>query len=167
MPSGVSDHEITVRTALRPGDAGKIIALHGLVYADEHGFDHTFEAYIAEPLAHFITRNSPRERIWIADRRGDVAGSIALVDEGRGAGQLRWFILDRDARGKGLGATLLENLIAFAAEQRYERIMLWTLDILPAALRLYTGRGFVPKEERASRLWGRDLTEMRFELELA
>ncbi len=166
MPRGKQDHAITFRTILNPGDAGAVIALHGVEYAREHGFDHTFEAYVAGPLSRFIMNSNPREQIWIAERGGRLIGSIALVESDAAAGQLRWFLLKEEERGAGLGARMLDELIAFAREKGYARITLWTLDILPAALRLYRSRGFAFREDRTARLWGRDLVEQRYELEL-
>jgi hypothetical protein len=48
----VSD-TVTIRTGLRPGDLGEVVRLHGGLYAQECGFDPTFEAYVAAPMAEF------------------------------------------------------------------------------------------------------------------
>ena len=92
-----------MRTALQPGDVGAIVAMHGLVYAEEYGFDTTFEAYVAGPLAEFVLRGSPRERIWIEERDGGVGGCVAIVEAGPGAAPLRWFLVHPLARGTGPG----------------------------------------------------------------
>jgi hypothetical protein len=54
--------------------------LHGTIYAAEHGWDHTFEAYVAGPLGAFGLRKNPRERIWLAEEENEVYGSIAIVE---------------------------------------------------------------------------------------
>ena len=54
------ENEITIRTDLRPGDFGAVISLHGILHGREFGFDATFEAYVAAPLAEFVQRASPR-----------------------------------------------------------------------------------------------------------
>lgn len=40
---------IPLRTNLEPGDLGTVVGLHGAVYAEEHGFDHTSETYWRPP----------------------------------------------------------------------------------------------------------------------
>src|SRR2546423_4368740 len=104
----------TLRTDLRPGDLGTIVYLHGVIYAREYGFDPTFEAYVAGPLAEFVRRASPRERLWIAERDGRLIGSVAVVAASPQTAQLRWFLVDPCARGAGLGKRLLREAIAFA-----------------------------------------------------
>lgn len=89
---------IGLRHALRPGDVGAVVSMHGLLYAREYGFDSTFEAYVASPLAEFVMRGSSRERLWLAERDGTVVGSIAIVDESEQVGQLRWFLVAPEAR---------------------------------------------------------------------
>ena len=58
----------TVRTNLVPGDLGSLVRLHGGLYAREYGFDVTFEAYVAAPLAQFVCCRTERDRLWIAER---------------------------------------------------------------------------------------------------
>ena len=64
---------VEIRQDLRPGDIGTIIYLHGVLYAKEYGFDHTFEPYVAKPLAEFVKSQTARERIWIAEHVGKIA----------------------------------------------------------------------------------------------
>ncbi|MCK6461306.1 MAG: GNAT family N-acetyltransferase [Planctomycetes bacterium] len=157
---------ITVRTDLRPGDVGEIVRLHGVLYAREHGFDPTFEAYVAEPLARFAISGSPRERLWIAEREGRIVGSIAIVETSPGTAQLRWFLVDPEARGQGLGGRLLDEAIAFSRERSYRTIVLWTVSALAAAARLYVAKGFARTERKPGRLWGADVVEEKYERRL-
>ena len=104
---------VTIVTTLQPGDIGEIVRLHGVLYAAEQGWDHTFEAYVAGPLAEFALAASDRERIWIARLGGRIVGCIAIVSGGDLVAQLRWFLVDSSVRGSGLGRTLLEDAVAF------------------------------------------------------
>jgi GNAT superfamily N-acetyltransferase len=158
---------IPIRTTLTPGDVGAIVRMHGLVYSREHGFDATFEAYVAAPLAEFARHRSLRERIWIAEGGAGIAGVVAIVDAGDGVAQLRWFLVDPAARGLGLGTALLSHAVAFARESGYTSIILWTVRALEAAARLYRAEGFRLVEERPGRHWGLDVIEERYELELS
>lgn len=54
---------LRIRTDLKPGDIGYLTYLHGVLYASEYGWDNTFEAYVAGPLAEFAKAHSNRERI--------------------------------------------------------------------------------------------------------
>jgi ribosomal protein S18 acetylase RimI-like enzyme len=156
-----------MRTGLQPGDFGAIVALHGVLYAAEYGFDSTFEAYVAEPLAAFVLRGSPRERVWVEERDGRIVGCVAIVTAGERTAQLRWFLVDPSARGGGLGRRLLESGIGFAREAGYERIVLWTVAGLEAALHLYRRAGFERVEAAPLRRWGVEVVEEKYELALA
>jgi GNAT superfamily N-acetyltransferase len=106
LPQGIA-----VRTTLVPGDLGAVVRLHGLLYAREHGFDVTFEAYVAGPLAEFVRRRTDRDRLWIAERGEDIVGSVALGGTSEDEAQLRWFLVDPSARGQGLGTRLLRAAV--------------------------------------------------------
>src|SRR5439155_5242606 len=101
--------DLTLRHDLRPGDLGAIVYLHGTVYARENGFDRTFEAYVAGPLAEFVRTRGDRDRLWIAERGGRLVGCIAIVSVSETEAQLRWYLVDPSARGLGLGKRLLHE----------------------------------------------------------
>ncbi len=165
--ASVGERPAVLRTDLRPGDLGEIVRLHGVVYAREHGFDPTFEAYVAEPLARFAISASPRERLWIAERGGAIVGCVAIVGASPLVAQLRWFLVDPSARGSGLGTRLLEEAIAFSRSCGYRSIILWTVSALAAAARLYRAKGFQRTEEKPIRQWGADVVEEKYELTLS
>lgn len=161
-----SEGAVTLRTELKPGDIGTIIYLHGILYAHEYGFDHTFEAYVATPLAQFVRTPSAGERIWIAEQDRRIVGCIAIVGVSTQVAQLRWFLVDPRARGMGLGKKLLNEAIAFCHTCGYRSIILWTVSTLAAAIHLYLEAGFVKVEEKPGRQWGVDLIEEKYELVL-
>jgi GNAT superfamily N-acetyltransferase len=155
-----------MRTALQPGDFGAIVAMHGVLYAEEYGFDATFEAYVAEPMAAFVRRASPRERIWVEDGDGRIVGSIAIVEADARTAQLRWFLVHPSARGSGLGGRLIGEAVGFSRDAGYDRIVLWTVAGLDAALHLYRRAGFARVESAPARRWGVDVVEERYEMAL-
>jgi N-acetylglutamate synthase-like GNAT family acetyltransferase len=157
---------ITLRTTLQPGDIGTIVYLHGILYAREYGFDHMFEAYVAGPLSEFAHSGSEGERLWIAERDGQIVGCIAIVTASAEVAQLRWFLVHPDARGAGLGRRLLDAAVAFSREQGYQQIILWTVSALEAAAHLYRGGGFRKVEEKPAHEWGTDVVEEKYQMEL-
>ena len=162
-----SDKPITIRTDLRPGDIGQIIYWHGVLYGREHGLDYTLEAYVAESLAEFVLNHGEdRQRLWIASRNSTVVGSVGVVPREGGAAQLRWFWVHPECRRQGLGHRLLELALGFARKQGFSRLHLWTFSELEDASRLYREAGFVRTKERTQRIWGRRLTEERYDLVL-
>lgn len=165
MPSNLPG-QVTLRTEIQPGDLGWIVHRHGVVYAHEHGFDRTFEAYVAGPLADCVRGGSPRERIWLAERGGRIVGCVAIVAASSETAQLRWFLVEPEARGAGIGRRLLGEAVAFAAAQGYGSVVLWTVSALDAAARLYLEAGFRKVEERPGRCWGVEVVEERYDLPL-
>jgi GNAT superfamily N-acetyltransferase len=157
---------VSVRFDLRPGDVGAVVGLHGVLYARECGFDPTFEAYVAAPLAEFVRTGSPRERLWLAERGGTVVGCVAIVAAAPGSAQLRWFLVDPSARGWGLGKRLLGEAISFARQAGYRDVILWTVSALTAAAHLYRSVGFRKIEEKPGRMWGVDVVEEKYTLTL-
>jgi GNAT superfamily N-acetyltransferase len=158
---------VTLRTELKPGDIGYVIYLHGILYAREYGFDHTFEAYVAGPLSEFARAASARERLWIAEREGRIVGCIAIVACSPQVAQLRWFLVDPSSRGTGVGKRLLTEAVAFCKSCGYRSIILWTVSALVAAAHLYRLAGFRKCEEKSGKMWGVEVVEERYELTLS
>jgi len=157
---------IVIRTELKPGDIGSLIYLHGVLYAKEHGWDHTFEAYVAGPLAEFAKSHAPRGRIWIVEESENLAGSIAIVEVSKEEAQLRWLLLHPKLRGQGIGRMLMKEAVNFCSAQGYTIVFLWTVSALTAAAKLYAEFGFHISEETISKIWGTTVTEQRYELRL-
>jgi GNAT superfamily N-acetyltransferase len=166
QPGSNDPAAITLRTELRSGDIGTIVYLHGVIYAQERGFDPTFQAYVGGPLAEFVKACSARERLWIAECDGRLIGCIAIVAASETTAQLRWFLVDPAARRQGLGKRLLAEAVAFCRESGYANIILWTESALTVAARLYLAAGFRKTEEKPGRVWGVDLVEEKYELRL-
>ncbi|CAM5183314.1 MarR family transcriptional regulator [Bosea thiooxidans] len=153
--------------AHRAGDIGWVVAAHGRLYAEEYGWDESFEALVAEIAAKFLRDFKPgRERCFIAELDGTPAGSAFVVAADEETAQLRLVLVEARARGLGLGKALVREAIGFARAAGYRRMVLWTNDILHAARAIYIAEGFRLVGEERHRSFGRDLVGQNWELVL-
>jgi DNA-binding MarR family transcriptional regulator/GNAT superfamily N-acetyltransferase len=162
-----SDGEALVLRPHRPGDIGWVIHCHGALYAQEYGWDETFEALVAEIAAQFIKNfDARRERCWIAERNGEPVGTVFLVKYTDEVAKLRLLLVEPHARGLGVGRHLVEECIRFARLAGYRKITLWTQSILTAARNIYRRAGFRLVKEEPQRAFGAELVSETWELEL-
>jgi GNAT superfamily N-acetyltransferase len=159
--------ELSIRTDLRPGDLGFVIYRHGTLYSQEYGYSVQFENYVAKGLCEFYEKYDPtRNRVWISEHNGRRIGFLLLMDRGEAA-QLRYFLIEPEYRGIGLGSKLLNLYMDFLHECGYKTSYLWTTHELYAAASLYKRLGFQLTEEKASSAFGKPLIEQRYDLTLS
>ena len=151
----------------RPGDMGWIVHRHGALYAQEFGWDESFEALVAEIAARFIEKyDAKRERCWLAEQEGEILGSVLLVKQSPTIAKLRLLLVEPEARGLGVGARLVDECIRFARLAGYRKVTLWTQSILVPARRIYERAGFRRMREEPHRSFGHDLVGEHWELKL-
>ncbi len=141
--------------------------MHGVLYAREYDLDWTFEGYVAAGLAAFAsTFNPDTDRLWIAENAAGIVGTIAIAGRADRTAQLRWFLVQPEARGQGVGRRLMNEALAFCRERGFRVVFLWTIRGLPVSAHLYRDAGFELREEKTHELWGAVRTEQRYDLEL-
>jgi peptidyl-dipeptidase Dcp len=180
MNNKISLEDISIRTELQPGDIGYVTYLHGLLYSREYNFGIQFESYVAKGLIEFKEQYDPkRNRVWVcerqrsspADTRSSPAGNnkmigfLLLMDRGDSA-QLRYFLIEPEYRGIGLGSKLMNLYMDFLRECGYRKSYLWTTHELHTAISLYKRFGFQLTEEMESTSFGKPLMEQRYDLVL-
>jgi len=160
---------ITIR-GQKAGDLGWIFQRHAVVYGEEFSYNEIFESYVCDGLAPFMKNyNHEMDRLWIGEMVGRRVGSVAVHhDENRaGWAKLRWFLVENEARRRGLGTKLLDTAVTFCKKAGYKGIYLWTVSDLDAARRLYERIGFTLAEEKTKTCaWAPWAHEQRWELRL-
>lgn len=151
----------------RPGDIGWVISSQAQAYAEEYGWDISYEALVAEICAQFIRNyDASREHCWIAEAGGERLGSVFLVNGGDDVAKLRLLLVEKKARGLGVGRALVEQCIRGARERGYKEMTLWTQSILVAARGIYQAVGFRRVKEEPHHSFGVDLVGETWELNL-
>ncbi len=154
--------QVEIVAGYRPALVARVTEMHALYYAREAGFGRRFETVVAGGLAAFCDHlDRPVNGIWAALKDQRIVGAIAIDGEdlGPGIAHLRWFIIDDEMRGTGVGRRLLETALAFSDAQRFAETHLWTFAGLHAARHLYEKNGFVLAEERFGSQWGQEVLE--------
>lgn len=126
-----------------PGDWGWIIHRHGVIYSTEFGWTQNFEGLVAEVIGRYILGfNVEKERCWVAEKDGQILGSVFVAQKSPETAQLRMLYVEKAARGLGLGRRLVSECIEFSKLAGYHRLSLWTNDVLTPARKLYEDFGF-------------------------
>lgn len=161
----ISIDHITIRTEIRPGDLGYVIHRHGALYAKEYNYGVGFEMYVARGLAEFYQSYDPeKDRVWICEHDHKMIGFLLLMHRENSTAQLRYFYLEEEYRGIGLGKKLMELYMEFYTSCGYTSSYLWTTDDLHPAISLYTRHGFTLAEEVETASFGRKLRERKYVL---
>lgn len=151
----------------RPGDMGWVTSAHAALYAQEYGWDVTFEALVARVTADFIDNfDAKKERCWIAELDGERVGSVFVVKKTDEIAKLRLLIIDPKARGLGLGKRLVDECLIFARSAGYKSMTLWTQSNLYAARSIYARAGFKLTAEEKNHSFGVDLVSETWDIEL-
>ena len=154
-------------TGYYPGVVGKITELHAVYYHQHWGFDVSFETQVGKELSIFISEfDEDRDGLWVATVDGKFAGAVAIdgqhaLTEGA---RLRWFIVEPEIQGAGVGQRLISRAVQFCKDKKYAKIFLWTFEGLDAARRLYERHNFQLCETHEIDQWGQRIIEQKFEL---
>jgi DNA-binding MarR family transcriptional regulator/N-acetylglutamate synthase-like GNAT family acetyltransferase len=164
---GAEDPPVVVLRAPVSGDYGWVVQRHGELYAQEYGWDETFEALVARIVSDYVDQHdAKRDAAWIAEVNGQRVGCIFCMKKEHNVAQLRILLVEPGARGMGVGSRLVEECIRFAKRVGYKQLVLWTNDVLADARRIYERTGFRLVEEEKHHSFGHDLTGQNWLLDL-
>jgi ribosomal protein S18 acetylase RimI-like enzyme len=146
--------DVVIRRELRRDDLDAIIELHDRVYRDEYGAGEDWVGAIRYAIEGAVRRGWPRDRalgsVWLVDHKRVLNGSLALVLERPRVGNLDWFVLAPEVRGRGIGRHLVSELLADARSREMRTLKIRTFSALTAAARIYRDAGFRVVWERPS-----------------
>ena len=126
-----------------------------------------FEGVCAQIVADFVNKyDESRERCWIAEIDGENVGAVMLADDGDGVARVRLLLVEPKARGLGIGARLVDELVRFARGAGYRKITLWTHSVLTAARHIYQEAGFKLMRSEEHQSWGQPVVSEHWDLEL-
>jgi DNA-binding MarR family transcriptional regulator/N-acetylglutamate synthase-like GNAT family acetyltransferase len=153
--------------APRPGDFGWIVKRNAELYAQDYGWVAPFEGVCAQIVADFVNKfDESRERCWIAESDGENVGAVMLANDGDGVARVRLLLVEPKARGLGIGAQLIDELVRFARAAGYRKITLWTHSVLTAARHIYQKAGFKLMRSEEHQSWGQPVVSEHWDLEL-
>lgn len=105
----------------------------GTAYADK-ALDHMFEAY-----------QKPRAAYFVVEQNNEIIGGAGVAPLENYDGNIcelqKMYFLPQ-ARGRGIGAQMMQFCLAKAREHRFEKIYLETMEYMTHAQKLYKQSGF-------------------------
>ena len=155
-----------IRCDLRPGDLGRLIALHGTAYEQLDGFGIRFEAYVARTIAEYALDNDANGRIWFAERGQRLIGCAAIVRRDNKRGQLRWVVVEPSERGTGIGKKLVNAALSYCHDIGCDCVYLETTIGLSESQALYEKLGFTVTSETVEELWAGSAPMIVMQLDL-
>lgn len=158
--------EIAIRT-YRPGDPSLVCYFQYKLYEEQYHFNGLYEKEMLGGMAELYD-DPEGSQMWIAELDGTIVGDIAVIKRGSECAQIRWFGVDLELQGQGLGTKLLKTALHFCREKGYVHLMLSTLDLLKPARHLYRKFGFQKTGSKAFNEWdkSRDIRQEVWECEL-
>lgn len=130
----------TIASATDPRVAEARVLL--LEYSDSLGIDLSYQNFDQE-LAEFPgIYLPPRGALLLADRDGELAGSVAMRELEADVSEMKRLYVRPDFRGLGIGYELATTVIGVAKRAGYRCMRLDTLPDMSDAQRLYRSLGF-------------------------
>lgn len=151
-----------------PEDTEYVISRHRILYQEEYQLTSVFGDYVAKGVRHFAKHfDKASECMLIAEIEKKPAGSIVIAKSNNCTAQLRYFLLEPEIRGRGLGQQLVKMALEFCRENGYGHVFLETISSLKAARHIYSSHGFTLTSSHENTSWGNNVLEERWDLDLS
>jgi peptidyl-dipeptidase Dcp len=158
---------ISITTALQPGDLAYVVYSQAKLYSNEYDYGIPFESYALAGMHEFYENYNPAmDRVWVCKDGDKIIGFLLLMHRENNAAQLRYFYIEPEYRGIGLGKKMLQLYMDFLTEKGYRSSYLWTTHELDSAISLYKRHGFTLTQQKQSMAFGKLLNEQRYDLSL-
>lgn len=157
--------DLYIRTEFKPAtDVPIVVEMHDRIYRQEYQFGPEFVLYVEKSLAEFVAQyDSTKDAVWMCEHNERVVATLFLMNRGSAA-QLRYFLMEKDYRGLGLGKKLMTAYLDCLRERGYKSSYLWTTTGLPESAHLYMKYGFTITEQHPFAAFGKPLIEQRYDL---
>lgn len=148
-------------------DIDYVISRHSTLYEDEYGLTPIFSDYVDKGVHHFAEHyDMTCECMLIAEMDKKTLGSIVVAKSDASTAQLRYFLIEPDLRGRGLGHKLVKLALDFCREKGYQHVFLETISSLKTARHIYESHGFTLTSSHKNITWGENILEERWDLDL-
>ncbi|WP_054929628.1 bifunctional helix-turn-helix transcriptional regulator/GNAT family N-acetyltransferase [Paraburkholderia caribensis] len=157
-------HSIVTLRAPRAGEYGWLISRQAQLFTHGYGWDHTFEALLAQQAARFAqSHDTQREICWVAEQDGLIVGSALVAAISEMQASVRMLYVEPDVRRLGIGTQLINECLRFATSAGYRTLSIESESSLDEARRLVTQAGFTVVSTAPERRFGRDLVIEQWE----
>ena len=138
------------------------------LYEEESNFTtQIWKKYLTEGVLAFVERyDEEKDCMLIVECDAKPKGCIAITHVEDKVAQLRYFFLEPELRGLGIGTELVNKALDFCREKKYEKVFLWTVSAQKTARRLYEKAGFEITETSPNNDWGTPVVEEKWEMTL-
>ena len=152
----------------REDDIPYVIDRQLSLYEAERNFTtDIWKKYLTQGVLALVERfDSEKDCIFILECNGSPAGCVAITHTKDNMAQLRYFFLEPELRGLGVGTDLLNKALSFCREKKYSHVFLWTVSAQEAARILYKKAGFETTEASENESWGIPVLEEKWDLDL-
>lgn len=134
------NHRVVRIVPFKPRHAPGFFVLNRRWIAEYDLFEAPHADELSDPSERIIARGG---RIYVAERRGLVAGTCAVASGLHDEMEIRWLAVDPEWRRLGIGRRLLTRCAGYARRRGVHRLVVSTSSKLAAGLRLYREFGFV------------------------
>jgi len=162
--------QITWVEGLQPGLIGQVGDLHSRYYVRQLGWSIDFEILVLRGLSDFAEGyDCQKDFVLTAHSQERLIASVFVL--GRTAhpdgAQLRFFLVDPEFRGLGLGAKLLRATLNWCKTKGFVSVFLWTVDNLVESRRLYEKAGFRITDRIHDARFSKDRDTMKMQMRFA